>query len=71
VGVDSAWEQKNLKAKSLSKYDLCALNPFPDLNGAFGEGVRRMGGTNAGFVGRRYYFLPLTKRESFLALLWL
>ena len=37
ASVDSVLEQKNLKAKSLSKYDLCTLNPFPDLNFAFGD----------------------------------
>ncbi len=40
AGVDSAWEQKNLKAKSLFKYDLCTLNAFPDFNVAFGWGHR-------------------------------
>ena len=52
ANVDSAWEQKNLEAKSLSKYDLWTLNPIPDLNVAFGEGVRRTGGASARFVGR-------------------
>ena len=37
TGVDSAWEQKNLKANPLSKYDLCTLNLFLDLNVAFGD----------------------------------
>jgi len=25
------------QSQSLSKYDLCTLNPFPDLNVAFGD----------------------------------
>ncbi len=41
--VDSASAQKNLKAKSLSKYDMFTLNPLPSLNVAFGEGVRKDG----------------------------
>ena len=46
------------EANSLSKYDLCTSNPFPDLNVAFGEGVRRTGGATARIV-RRYDGLDL------------
>jgi hypothetical protein len=52
AGVDFAWEQEELEAKSLSKYDLYTLNPFPNFSVVFGEGVRRMGGASARFVGR-------------------
>jgi hypothetical protein len=44
TSVDSAWQQRKLEAKSLSKYDQCTLNPFPNFNVVFGdrEAVRRM-----------------------------
>jgi hypothetical protein len=47
AGVDSAWEQRNLEASSLSKYDQCSLNPLPNFNVVFGEGVQRTGGASA------------------------
>ncbi|MBK7320072.1 MAG: hypothetical protein IPO36_05270 [Anaerolineales bacterium] len=53
AGVDSAWEQKKLEAKSLSKYDQRTLSPFTNFNVAFGdcEAVRWTGGAGARFVG--------------------